>query len=177
MAHGKSLGKVDDKFKDRISDLEEYARDAAEQFKDWARPRSWAVPKVMISAQRDLLDVPGLHQPAWDRNKINEQYSEEALKGPGIMGGTVGDLIALKWQADFMAAEERAFRLRHATPARCAALMHGRLDGHGKQSFGIFSFLKDGVQEYIDLGKAHGAKDGFDGYQGDVNPGAAAGLA
>jgi len=172
MAHGKSLGKVDDKFKDRVADLEEYARDAAEQFKDWSRPRPWAVPKVM--AQRDLLDVPGLHEPAWDRNKLNEQYSEEALKGPGVLGGTVGDLIAIKWQVDFMATEERAFRLRHASHARCAALLHGRLDGHGKQASGIFSFLKDGVQEYIDLGKAHGANDGF---QGDVNPGGAAGLA
>ena len=108
----------------------------------------------MLFRSKELLDVPGLDNPAWDRNNINRIYAADVLGGPGKSGGTTGDLIAMKWQADFMAQEERAFRMRHASYARCAAFMNGRLDGHGIQKLGIFSFLKDGVQSFISAGRS-----------------------
>ena len=117
--------------------------------------RPWHTPDEMQG--RDLLDVPSLHNPCWDRNNINSLYSEDILAGPGKMGGTSGDLIAMKWQADFMATEERAFRLRHASLPRCAAMMHGRLNGHSRAGVSVFSFLKQGVENYIDGGRSHGA--------------------
>lgn len=156
MAHGKTKASVDGNFEKRIEELEESAKGLAEQFRTLDDYRKWAVPKVMKT--RDLLDVPSLHEPAWNRNNLNSIYSEQVLAGPGSHGGTAGDLIAIKWQVDFMASEERAFRMRHASYARCAALMHGRLDGHGKNPDSIFSYLKASVQEVIQAGTANAAK-------------------
>ena len=170
MAHGTKKGKVDSQFENRVKDLEEKAKSMAEQFRYCNSYRLWHIPKNT----GDLLDVPALHQPAWERNKINELYSETILGGAGKDGGTCGDLIAMKWQADFMATEERAFRTRHASYARCAALMHGRMKGHGTEKKGIFSFLKAAVQSSIDMG---GMTSGFDGFVGDISGAGGAGIA
>ena len=151
MAHGKTKGKVDGKFSARITDLQEKAKKFAESFRgldDW---RPWHTPKDV----GDPLDVPSLHNPTWERNAINRLYSETILGGPGQKGGTCGDLIAMKWQADFMAVEERAFRTRHASYVRCASLAHGRWDGHGKPEVGIFDFMKNAVQSSITAGAIH----------------------
>lgn len=154
MAHGSSKGKLDANFTKRINELEARAQDMAETFRYAGGWRSWHTPDDLNG--RDLLDVPALHNPCWDRNSINEIYSASVLAGPGKSGGTSGDLIAMKWQADFMAAEERAFRMRHASLARCAALMHGRIKGHGTAGSGVFSFFKQAVENSINVGRAHG---------------------
>lgn len=155
MAHGVSKGQVDSNFSKRVESLETRAKEQSEMFQSMDKFRPWHTPDELKG--RDLLDVPSLHNPCWDRNNINSLYSEQILAGPGKKGGTSGDLIAMKWQADFMAAEERAFRLRHASLPRCASLMHGRLDGHSQSGVSVFSFLKQGVQNYIDVGRSHGA--------------------
>lgn len=152
MAHGTTKGIVDGKFKARIEELEKKARDAADMFEYHNKYREWHMPETI----QDVLDVPNLHEPAWNRDNINRIYSEEVLKAPGKKGGTVGDLIAMKWQADFMTEEERAFRTRHASFVRCAALMHGRIDGHGQIGKSNFTFLKEGVQTHIDIGSRSG---------------------
>ena len=167
MGHGTKKGQVDSQFEKRVSDLEEKAKSMADQFRNFNSYRLWHTPKDT----GDLLDVPALHMPAWERNKINELYSETILAGTGDESGTCGDLIAMKWQADFMATEERAFRTRHASYARCAALMHGRMKGHGTATTGIFSFLKDGIQAHIDAG---GMTGGFEGFTGDISGDSAA---
>lgn len=159
MGHGVTKGFVDDTFSARIDELEECARTLATQFRTLDNYRPWTMPKVFVDDERDVLDVPALDEPSWNRNTINYTYSEQVMGGPGAQGGTVGDLIGMKWQADFMAAEERAFRTRHASYSRCAALMHGRLDGHGKENLGVFSFLRDGVKNIMEAGRAHGAED------------------
>lgn len=156
MAHGTPKGEVDSTFSQRIDNLEYAAKQAAEQYKTNTSYRPWARPPGYQT--RDMSDIPGLHMPAWDRDNINRVYSEKILGQAGKESGTTGDLIAMKWQADFMAVEERAFRTRHASRARCMAHMHGRLDGHGTAGKSVFSFLRDGVQNMIDLGGSHGAK-------------------
>lgn len=170
MGHGVKKGQVDSQFENRVSDLEAAAKNMADHFRKFDSYRLWHMPKNTGNP----LDVPALHMPAWERNKINELYSETILAGTGAESGTCGDLIAMKWQADFMAVEERAFRVRHASYARCAALMHGRIKGHGTNKTGIFSFLKDGVQTFIDLGGLTGSP--YDGAQGDINTSSAAGI-
>lgn len=152
MAHGSSKGKVDGKFQKRIDDLEQKAEKAKTMFRDHGTYREWWTPDGV----KDPLDVPSLHNPNWDRNSINQLYSDTILKGHSKSSGTVGDLIAMKWQADFMAVEERAFRTRHASLVRCAALAHGRLDGHSQKQKSVFSFLKDSVQHAIDEGAKTG---------------------
>ena len=152
MAHGTSKGKIDPQFQARVTDLETKAKKAADHFRTQSNYRDWNMP----ATTGDPLDVPSLHSPAWDRNSINQLYSVDILAGPGRKGGTVGDLIAMKWQADFMAAEERAFRTRHASMIRCASFAHGRMNGHGKTGLSVFSFLKDAVQSHIDAGAQTG---------------------
>ena len=170
MGHGKSQGIVDPQFENRIKDLEQKAKSMAEQFRSFNSYRPWHTPKDT----GDPLDVPALHQPAWERNDINQLYSETISEGADSESGTCGDLIAMTWQADFMATEERAFRTRHASYARCASLMHGRMKGHGTAKTGIFSFQKDAVQSAIDMGALTG---GFDGFVGDISGAGGAGIA
>lgn len=153
MAHGTSKGVIDGKFEARVKDLEKKAQKSAEHFRNYDSFREWYTPDEV----KEPLDVPKLHDPVWDRNNINQKYSVDILAGPGKAGGTVGDLIAMKWQADFMATEERAFRTRHASLVRCASLAHGRLHGHGQSGKSIFSFLKDAAQTHIDAGAQTGS--------------------
>lgn len=159
MAHGKVIGFVDENFSARIDELQERARVLANQFRNLDTFRPWATPTVFRQNNRDVLDVPALDEPTWNRNKINSAYSEQALKAAGSEGGVVGDLMALKWQGDFMAVEERAFRLRHASYARCASVMHGRLNGHGNYGENVFTDLRTGVQTIIANSRANAAED------------------
>jgi hypothetical protein len=150
MAHGQTKGKVDPQFQKRILDLETKAREQSEQFRRQSTPRPWHTPETMKNT--DLLDVPNLHEPAWNRDKLNERYSSEILTEDPESRGTQGDIIATKMQIDFMAEEERAWRLRHATPARCAAVAHGRLSGHGIANQGVFSRLEKTVDKFLIVG-------------------------
>jgi hypothetical protein len=152
MAHGTTKGTVTGVFKQRIEDLEEKAQKMSEKFRYQEGPRPWHTPKELDGI--DLLLVPGMHNPAWDRYEINSIYSNSVLAGPGKQGGTVGDLIAMKWQNDFLAAEERAWRMRHMSLIRGACLMHSRLDGHAQKNKSIFSTLKEAVENYIQAGSS-----------------------
>lgn len=150
MGHPTSGAKaiVDPKFEDRIKDLEQRAKDFSEHFRNHTKYRKWHTPEKVT----DILDVPSIDNPTWDRNSLNKRYSETIVGKYGDEAGTMGDAMATKWQIDFMAVEERAFRTRHASLIRCASHAHGRLDGHGQQGKGIFTFLKEGVQSAIDFG-------------------------
>lgn len=150
MGHPDSPGKakIDPKFEERIKELEKKARNFADHFRNHSTYREWHVPPEF----NDPLDVPSLHVPAWERNPINELYSEKIVGMWGDASGSHGDAQAMKWQADFMAIEERAFRTRHASMIRCASFLHGRLDGHGQQGQGLFTFIKDGVGTAIRFG-------------------------
>lgn len=145
---GTTKGTIDDKFAARIADLEGKAQQMSRQFRSADYDvRPWHTPAGVVN----LLDVPTMHMPAWDRYEINKVYSGEVLAGTGPAGGTVGDLIAMKTQNDFMACEERAFRLRHASYTRCAALMHGRLAGT-RENNSVFSVLKTSLANTIQAG-------------------------
>lgn len=151
MGHPRDPGKaiVDPKFKKRIEELEKKARNFADHFRTHTTYREWHVPPEF----KDPLDVPSLHVPAWERNDINQKYSEEIVGKRDDASGSDGDARAMKIQADFLAVEERAFRTRHASMIRCASFLHGRLDGHGQQSMSLFSYLKDSIYTIIEKGK------------------------
>lgn len=152
MGHPKQANKaiVDPVFRARIEELEKKARLFADHFRYNNTHREWHVP----AALHDPLDVPSLHVPAWERNDINQKYAEEIVGKQGDASGSDGDAKAMKLQADFLAAEERAFRTRHASMVRCASFLHGRLDGHGQEGLSLFSYLKDSINTLI----ARGAK-------------------
>lgn len=150
MGHPLSAGKaiVDPKFDDRVKDLEKRAKDFSEHFRNHTKYRKWHTPEKVT----DILDVPSIDNPTWDRNSLNIRYSEQIVGQYGDNAGSMGDAMAMQWQIDFMAVEERAFRARHASMIRCASHAHGRLDGHGQTNEGVFSFLKDAVKSAIDFG-------------------------
>jgi hypothetical protein len=137
MGHGTVKSSLIDSFKQRIADLEDKAYAQSEHFRKHENTRPWHTPESM--RDRDLLDVPSLHEPAWNRDGANRIYAQDVLNDAA---GTQGDIISLKRQIDFMAAEERAWRVRHASFARCAAHAHGRLAGHGLRTEGVFSRVK-----------------------------------
>lgn len=150
MAHGKSKGQIDATFEKRITDLEASAESIAESYKSgYTQFRKWATPEGVTN----LWHVPSMHMPTWDRFKINELYSAEILNGDPKTGGTCADLIAMKLQNDFLAAEERAFRLRHASYSRCGAMAHGRFHGQGRKGESTFSFIKTSIEQIIERGK------------------------
>jgi len=143
----KPKGKIDAKFETRISDLQQKAASQSEHFRSHSGTRSWHTPDEMKT--RDLLDVPNLHEPAWNRDSLNQLYCDSILAIEN--GGVVGDLIGVKRQINFMAVEERAWRLRHASKSRCLALTHGRLAGHGDKQ-GVFNMIQNDIENRLQLG-------------------------
>lgn len=152
MPHGKKKGSVHGSFTKRVEDLKQVAKQTSEYFKTLNTICPWNVPNQI----QDILDVPSLHAGVWERDDINQEYCQTVLTGDVTSSGTVGDLIGLNWQADFMSVEERAFRTRHASYARCASMAHGRLDKHGNNN-SVFLFLKEGIQSIIDAGGSGGS--------------------
>jgi len=142
MGHGTPKSVLVDTFKARLADLEQKALAQSEHFRTHGSARPWHTPDTM--ANSDLLDVPMLHEPAWNRDEANRIYSQDVLSEKP---GTQGDVISLKRQIDFMAVEERAWRVRHATFARCAAHAAGRLNGHGQPNAGIFTMVRNAADD------------------------------
>lgn len=140
-------GKIDPKFQTRIDDLQEKARSQSAHFRTHSGTRAWHTPDDMKT--RDLLDVPNLHEPAWNRDSLNQLYCDTILSFD--KSGLVGDLAGVKRQINFMAAEERAWRLRHASKSRCMAVSHGRIDGHGNKR-GIFNMILNEAENLIKFG-------------------------
>ena len=137
MAHGKPKGKIVESFKKRVRELEAKAKAISEHFRRYSSPRKWHTPDDLNTS---LLDVANLLDPAWNRDEAIRFYCEDVItQGEN---GSSGDFKAMKKQIRFMAVEERAFRLRHASLVRCAALAHGRLAGHGATDQSVFSILE-----------------------------------
>lgn len=149
MAAGTTKGDVAPSFKARISDLQQKARQQSAQLRNGIAPRPWHTPDNM--AGRNLLDVPNLHEPAWNRDDANRLYVNDVLNYTGEPG-TAGDVASLKKQIDFMAVEERAWRLRHASLPRCVAIAHGRLNSHADTTYGVFAAVQNVVKNHISAG-------------------------
>lgn len=122
---GKKKGEVHEVFVNRLKDLRRQAAILQNSIQG-KHQREWQVPTDFT---KSLLDVPNLHNPAFDREPINTQY-QDVTNNPED-AGTGGDVVALKLQLDYNAAEERAFRARHMTPVRAFCIGHGRRFGHG----------------------------------------------
>lgn len=146
MGHGKTKAAVMPSFSARIDDLLATAKQLSDALRD-GQARPWHMP----AGVKEPLDVPSLSVPAWERNDINQKYAVDVCGDPKDPG-TSGDAISLKWQADFMAAEERAFRTRHASLPRCMAAAHGRLSGHGNTEGGVFNLIRKAANGAIEEG-------------------------
>lgn len=107
------------------------------------RPRPWDLPRGLS----DTLDIAGMTTP-FNREEIDAAY--EGLLADGQASGTMGDVVATKVQGDYVACVERAFRARHATPVRLAAMASGRRAGHGHPRGvflgGVVQFVQDAIK-------------------------------
>lgn len=126
----KSRGRVHAIFQDRVEELAEQATTIADATRQ-TEQRVWQYPDELETGP---LDIPGITE-AFDRTEIATNY-EEAVSD-GASPGTVGDVISLKNQGDYVAVMERAFRARHATPVRNLAHAAARRKGQGHEK-GIF---------------------------------------
>lgn len=142
---GSTKARIHTVFTRRISELRNVAGRIAAAFTG-SGGRPWNVPEAL--AERDLLDVPGLHDDAFHRDELNINYADvvRSANAPG----TAADAMALKMQVDYTAQEERAFRARHASVVRCLVHAHGRLDGHGKN--GVFQAVQQQAEDVIKAG-------------------------
>jgi hypothetical protein len=156
MAHGKSKGSVTGVYTKRVEDLMKKAERMSQAFRYINDFRPWHTPEELLD--KDMLLVPGMHNPAWSRNEPNTIYCENVMGGANSDGGNAGDTIAMKLQIDFLAVEERAWRMRHMSLIRGACLAHGRMHGHSNAPQGVFKRAERVVKDYIKAGKAMEAR-------------------
>jgi|TARA_R110000824_G_scaffold16491_4_gene68428 hypothetical protein len=93
----------------------------------------------------DLFNITDIGK-AFSR-KENEEDVAEAIKD-GASPGTSGDLMVSVMQGDYLAAQERAFRVRHQSRARADIHAAARRMGHAHDK-GIFKRGIKGVIENI----------------------------
>ncbi len=147
MADGIPKAEIFAVFSDRVSQLStDLAMSVADSMRGRAQ-RDWYIPKGWRGEDRDLLDIPQLHMPDFDRDLINRRYGQCVTETPK---GTSGDIIALKLQMEYLAAEERAIRLRHATPVRC--IIHGGVRRNGHMQSRVFPMVVSQVANAIRQG-------------------------
>jgi hypothetical protein len=92
----------------------------------------------------DLDDVT----QAFDRSCVDRAYQQALLGEPP---GTSADCLALRFQADWLAQAERAYRDRHASPVRALAHAAARRRGHGHTA-GHYGALLERLARLIELG-------------------------
>jgi hypothetical protein len=124
--------------------------------------RRWQMPEPG-AWNKNLFDITGLTE-AYDRGPLNRVYMRAFTKGPqtgyldkGPEGeGRVSDCMAMKIQIDYLAIQERAFRLRHSSSVRCS--MHAAVRRRGQSVWndaqGAAATLRD-----LGAGVAPGADD------------------
>lgn len=142
---GTQKATVSDTFRKRLEHLQKSAAAQAAAAQG-AAVRPWQVPE----GTGDLLNIPELHKPGFDRQALNDSYLQ-CLHDPEDLG-TVADVIATKQQIDYVAMEERAFRLRHATVCRC--LVHAAARRYGQGASPTFPNIEQQVSDIIANGGA-----------------------
>ena len=116
MAQGQSKGRVTQAFNDQIYYLKLQNEKCAKASADYGIGRAWMIgPSGYNGWDGDTTDLTGMKK-AFDRSEITDAFNE-------IMDadnpGTGADRMAMKFQSDYLAAMDRAFRTRHAGLIRC----------------------------------------------------------
>jgi hypothetical protein len=136
----KIAGQPDPIFLDNVNELAKTSGALGDAAKD-AGKRVWQLPPKKDWGGKHS-DLAGLVSP-FDRADVNNKYAE-AIGNPES-GVPLSDLMSLGLQISYVAAMERAYRARHASPVRCLLVAAARRTGHGKDA----GVLKGGVVGYI----------------------------
>lgn len=137
------MSEIHELFADRVTQLQALAGTVSEAYRGKSAG-AWAIPATVTLAP---MEPSSLNTP-FDRTEINTDY-KNILSGE--TQGNLGDVASLHRQLGFVAMEERAMRLRYASPARLAALTYGRLDGHSSSS-GVFGKVQTTAQNFLKAG-------------------------
>lgn len=147
MPRGNKKGKVWPVFSNFLKGLQEQADSQASAVAG-SGFGTWNIPSDLGASH--LFDIGSLHDPSFDRDDINANYQQCFQDGSNP--GTTGDVIGLKLQIEYLAAAERAFRLRHASTARLICLSGGRRYWHGNGP--VFPHIEESVGKAITAGAA-----------------------
>lgn len=119
---------IDKTFSARMRELRQQAVQLYKSVQGKAQ-RVWQVPSEQTTPP---LDVSQLHNPAFDRTSLNNDY--DALVAGRSTEDSNGAVLALRLQLAAVAVEERAYRHRHMSVARAICTAHGRCYGQGEGS-------------------------------------------
>lgn len=105
MAEGKTKSKYDKTLERQVEKLVEDNKSISDATLQYGSGRVW----IHGSNDYELTDISGLKEP-FKREDLQANYAE-------VMNdedpGTAADKVAIKFQSDYLAAMERAYRLRH----------------------------------------------------------------
>jgi hypothetical protein len=133
------LGVLIDRYKAQLERLKDTAA-AADLAARTAAGRIWHVPEGAGIWAGDPLDIAGA-AIAFNRGAAADLYYDAMTTDKG----SVGDAMALKIQSDYLAAQERAWRMRHQSTVRAAMHAAARRLGHSTTTTGAL----DRVTQYI----------------------------
>jgi hypothetical protein len=141
------VGSLDATFLNNTQALKDHATGVAAAHTG-AQLRRWYLA-WLAGWSGDPLDLNGMAD-AFARTGLGAMYGAALTDNRGASG----DAASAKLQSDYLGAMERAFRLRHATPIRCALHAAARRLGHSHAGAGIFARVETYAQDLIVAGAA-----------------------
>ncbi len=143
---GETQASIHPVFQERLEELQEQAGANAAAARGDGQA-AWDLPTDLAT---DLFDIKALHTPAHDRDDINTNFAR--LVSSPDTAGTTGDVIALTYQNDYVASEERALRLRHCNLVRSVA--HATARRYALGAGRTFTNIREQAEEMIRVGGA-----------------------
>lgn len=126
-------------FEKNITKLAAQSKLISDSMQKPGSPRKWQMGN---HEEKDPHDYSSVRE-TFSRKSLDELYKQVYSEEPG----SNGDVIAIKMQAAYLQAMERAFRLRHSSIARNEAFSSGPRNGHGDQKGPLLN--QNGVLGYI----------------------------
>lgn len=142
------IGSLSDSFLANVAALQAHAENVAAAEAN-TQLRSWML-SVIAYWSGNPLDINGMAQ-AFTRTDNSNTYAA-VLADPSK--GSAGDAASAKLQSDYLALQERSFRLRHATPIACRLTAAARRLGHGAAGNGVFARVTSFAQDQLVAGSS-----------------------
>lgn len=142
----KSKGRIHDVYNRVITELASHAAINAAASRGNGN-RVWDVP----SDAPDMLNIAGTTE-AFDRNAVGDNFADviAAAADPG----TIGDVVSLKVQNDYVGITERGYRSRHCSPPRLIGMMLARHTGHGSDAGTFLGSVMRCAQDALKAGQS-----------------------
>ncbi len=140
-----TLAMIYSRYSDQSSNLMAAADNVSESNRDNTQ-RSWRVPVAWVSPPWLIKE---LGDPTFSRSEMDSEYPQFFY----MPEGKVADCMVAKIQSDHLAAQERAWRLRHAGSIRCQMHAAVRRKGQGDGA-GSFARITNHLVDILQAGSA-----------------------